>query len=333
MKKLMFIFIFIAMLLVVNPVNAGTVKHTKISHNSSCDIVLKDIKTDPIIFRNQTVKSSSKLKNLGSKPCKEFYMDYFLKSVDTGQNIYLGSIRIGGLRSLESRVINSSFNVPKTIRNTDYYLRIVLDSKNVLNETNKTNKVVYSQKKLSLVTGRPVYITSDHIKNNDADNSKVDAIVNGLKKRGLYAVNYGLGPNKHYSVLKNVKVPQNALIVNIYGGVCAGTIWEMAQTYYKKALGSRKVFSIWINTNVDVRTVKFLKRASDDNDTPMYGEKGGFPQFQDDNHNGIFEPNLGEKDGLTNPGKLLDKNGYKYLYQQDGNVEKIVEAIYSQATS
>lgn len=333
MKKLVLIFVIVVMLMVVNPVSAGTHKQTKLSQNSSCDVVLKDVKTDPVIFRNKTIKISSTLKNLGKNPCKNFYMDYFLKSADTGLNVYIGSIRVVGLGSLESRVINSSFNLPKKINNSEYYVRVVLDSTNVLNETNKTNNVVYSQKKSSVVTGRPVYITSDHIKNNTTDNSKVDAIVKGLEKMGLYAVNYGLGPNKHYSVLKNVKVPENALIVNIYGGACAGTIWEMAQPYYKKALGSRKVFSIWINTNVNVKTVKFLKRASDDNDTPQYGKKGGFPNFQDTNHNGKFEPNLGEKDGLSNPGKLLDDNGYKYLYQQDGNVEKIVEAIYCQATN
>ncbi|UTB32016.1 MAG: hypothetical protein NKF70_11000 [Methanobacterium sp. ERen5] len=144
MKKL--VFIFIVMLVVVNPVNAGTTKHTKLSNNSPCDVVLKDIKTDPVIFRNKTIKISSTLKNLGKSPCKNFYMDYFLKSVDTGQNIYIGSIRTGGLRSLESLVVNSSFIIPKTIKNTDYYVRIVLDSTNVLNETNKTNNVVYSQK-------------------------------------------------------------------------------------------------------------------------------------------------------------------------------------------
>lgn len=320
-------------MLLVAPATASTVKNTKISHNSTCDIIVKDIKTDPLIFRNKTVKISSSIKNLGNSACKNFYVDYFLKSVDTGQNIYIGSKSIVGLRPGETRTITASFRLPQTIRNTDYMVRIFADSTNQLNEINKSNNVVYSQKKLSVVTGRPVYITSDCIKNNAADNARIDAIVKGLKKMGLYAMNYGLGPNKHYSVLKNVSIPKDALVVNIYGGACAGTIWEMTKPYYKKALGTRKVFSIWIKTNIDLKTVKFLKRASDDNDTPKYGEKGGFPQFQDSNNNGIFEPELGEKDGLANPGKLLDDNGYKYMYQQDGNVDKIVKAIFYQATN
>lgn len=333
MKRFVLIFIFIVVLMVLNPVNAGVDKHTKLSQNSSNNVVLKDIKTDSIIFRNKTIKIAGNLQNLGKNPCKEFFMDYFLKSVDNGQNIYIGSIRIGGLGSLGSRVINSTFKLPLSIKNGDYLIKVVVDSKNQLNMTNKTNNVAYSQKKLSVVTGRPIYITSDNIKNSSVDNARINAIVSGLKKRGLYAMNYGLGPNKHYSVLKNVVVPADALIVNIYGGACAGTIWEMTKPYYKKAMGTRKVFSIWINTDINVKTVKFLKRASDDNDTPKYGEKGGFPDFQDSNNNGIFEPELGENDGLKNPGKILDENGYKFLYQKDGNIDKIVNAIFNQATN
>jgi hypothetical protein len=332
MKKLILMFILIVLMVFLYPVTATTVKNTKISH-STCDIVVKDIKTDPLIFRNKTVKISSSVKNLGNSSCKNFYLDYFLKSVDSGQNIYIGSKIVVGLGPGETRNLTASFKLPQTIRNTDYIVRIFADSTSQLNETNKTNNLAYSQKKLSVVTGRPVYITSDCIKNNAKDNARIDAIVNGLKKMGLYAMNYGLGPNKHYSVLKNIQIPQNALVVNIYGGACAGTIWEMTKPYYKKALGTRKVFSIWINTNINIKTLKFLKRASDDNVTPKYGEKGGFPQFQDSNNNGIFEPELGEKDGLANPGKLLDDNGYKYLYQKDGNVDMIIKAIYYQATN
>ena len=46
-------------------------------------------------------------------------------------------------------------------------------------------------------------------------------------------MNYGLGPNFHYTVLKDSNEPKNAIIVNVYGGVCAGTIWEMNTKSYK----------------------------------------------------------------------------------------------------
>lgn len=320
-------------MVLVNPVTATTVKHTKISNTPTCDIVVKDIKTDPLIFKNKTITISCSIKNLGNSKCKNFYVDYFFKSTDSCQNTYIGSKSIVGLSPGEIRQITVSYKLPKTISKGDYLVRIFADSTKQLNETNKTNNVAYSQKRLSIVTGRPVYITSDCIKNNTIDNARIDAIVAGLKKMGLYAINYGLGPNKHYSVLKNITIYKDALLVNIYGGACAGTIWEMTKPYYKKALGTRKVFSIWINTNIDVQTVKFLKRSLDDKYTPKYGENGGFPAFQDINTNGIFEPELGEKDGISNPGELLEQNGYKYLYQRDGNVNIILKAIYYQATS
>ena len=57
--------------------------------------------------------------------------------------------------------------------------------------------------------------------------TRINNIVNALKAMGLYAVNWGLGPNTHYSILNDVAIPNNALIVNIYGGVCAGTILDM----------------------------------------------------------------------------------------------------------
>lgn len=303
------------------------------SSNTTCDIIITKITAPTMVFKGKTIKISSTIKNRGNMKCTGFYADYFLKSCKNGQNIYIGSVYINGLGPGQSKTQNLTFNLPKNITCNNYYARILADSSNNLNETNKTNNVGYSLERTSVVTGRPVYITSDNIKNVNKDNARIDEIVKGLNAKGLYAVNYGLGPNKHYSVLKNVVVPENAIIVNIYGGACAGTIWEMTQKYYKKALGTRKVFSVWINTKVDIYTVNFLKRSSDDNYTPKYGEKGGFPQFLDTNKNGIFEPELGEKDGIVNPGELLKKNGYNFIYQQDGNIDKIVNAIFHEATS
>ncbi|HEX3014203.1 MAG TPA: pseudomurein-binding repeat-containing protein, partial [Methanobacterium sp.] len=86
----------------------------------------------------------------------------------------------------------------------------------------------------TVTTGaRPVYITSDNIINTVTDTNRINTIVNALAMMGLTAVNWGLGPNSHYSVLQNSTVPANALIVDIYGGACAGTIYEMGQNYYK----------------------------------------------------------------------------------------------------
>ena len=329
------ILVLFAILVCTNTSAAGSYQSQigSASSNITCDIIITKITAPTMVFKGKTIKISSTIKNRGNMKCAGFYVDYSFKSCKNGQNIYIGSSYINGLSSGQSKTQNLTFKLPQNISCTTYYVRILADSTNCLNETNKTNNVGYSLEKTSVVNGRPVYITSDNIKNVKKDNAKIDEIVKGLRAKGLYAVNYGLGPNKHYSVLKNVAVPKNAIIVNIYGGACAGTIWEMTQKYYKKALGTRKVFSVWINTKVNVGTVNFLKRSSDDNYTPKYGKKGGFPHFQDTNNNGIFEPELGEKDGIVNPAELLKKNGYNFIYLQDGNIDKIVNAIFYEATN
>jgi len=162
---------------------------------------------------------------------------------------------------------------------------------------------------------------------------------------GLIAVNYGLGPNKHYNILKNISIPQNALIVDIYGGACAGTIWEMTQSYYKNLVVNRSVFSIWIGTPTNIANVKFLQRAHDDDFTPIYGTPGGFPTYYDIDKDGKFEYGTGyvngiiypkkfnEVDGILYPAKLLINNGYHYLYQQNGDINTIVQRIIHEATT
>ena len=194
----------------------------------------------------------------------------------------------------------------------------------------------------SILQGRPVYITSDCITDgSDIDRARINNIVNALKTMGLYAVNWGLGPNTHYSILYDVAIPKNALIVNIYGGVCAGTILDMFSTSFKKLLDTKKVYSIWINTQLNIdnitycnpvtnetRTTNFLRRAYDDNFT----EVGDFPNTYDVDEDGEIEPGLpGREDGILNPGQLLIIQGYRYAYIQSGNIETIVNAINKQA--
>jgi hypothetical protein len=337
MKEKIIIFLVFSILAVIlcSPASAASSEKTRYKAVSSADIsdiVISNIKAPSVIFKGGNITISNTIKNQGKKSCSGFYVDFFFKCNNNSKKFYIGTRYISGLNAGASNSQNSTFKVPSNITGTGYIM-LFADSKNKIPESNKTNNIKYSADKTSLITARPVYITSDNIKNTTADNAKIDKIVKALKSMGLYAVNYGLGPNKHYSVLKNVNVPSTALIVNIYGGACAGTIWEMTKPYYKKALGNRKVFSIWINTNVDVGTIKFLKRSSDDNYTPSYGKSGGFPQFNDTNNNGIFEPKLGELDGVANPGKLLRLNGYHFIYQKNGDVDILAMAIFKEATS
>lgn len=158
-----------------------------------------------------------------------------------------------------------------------------------------------------LSQARVVYITSDNIKSVTADTKMINAIVDGLRALGLTAINAGLGPNTHINVLKDSKVPANALIVDIYGGACAGTIYEMGQSYYKKWVGSKKVFSVWMPPSTNITGLAWLPRSKDDNFSPS--------SFK----------------GLANPDKYLKNNGYEYIYS--GDLNAIIAAIYKQATT
>ncbi len=152
---------------------------------------------------------------------------------------------------------------------------------------------------------RLVYITSDNIVNTNVDTSRINAIISGLNALGLAAYNCGLGPNTHYSVLQNTGIPSNALIVDIYGGACAGTIYEMGTTYYKNLVGNRKVFSVWMPPAWDITGLAFLPRAHDDDFSPSWFT------------------------GLSNPDQYLKSNGYNYIYS--GDLNTIISAIYKEA--
>jgi len=180
-------------------------------------------------------------------------------------------------------------------------------------QTNKALPNYVSVKAWSTVTSvvsqaRPVYITSDYINGSTTDTNRINAIVNGLRALGINAYNAGLGANTHYSVLQNSSVPANALIVDIYGGADAGVIYEMGQSYYKKLVGTRKVFSVWMApSSVNITGLAWLPRAHDDNYSPS--------SFT----------------GLAHPDQYLLNNGYNYIYS--GDLNAIIAAIYKQATT
>ena len=146
----------------------------------------------------------------------------------------------------------------------NYYIWVFVDSSNRIKESNESNNILVSSTAINIINPaannlRPIYITSDNINNTAEDNARISNIITGLVAMGLSApVNYGLGPNEHYSILENSTIPSNAIIVNIYGGFCAGTIWEMNSTAYKYYLANRTVLSISIGTNVTLDSISFL---------------------------------------------------------------------------
>jgi methionine-rich copper-binding protein CopC len=159
---------------------------------------------------------------------------------------------------------------------------------------------------VSASQGRPVYITSDNISGKSSDNSRITSIINGLKALGIKAYNMGVGPNYHISVLQSSKVPKNALVIDIYGGACAGTLKEMGSAWYKSIKGTRNVFSVFWPPSTDITNLAFLPRAHDDNFSPA--------SFT----------------GIAHPDAYLKANGYSYIHS--GSMTSVVNAIFYQAT-
>jgi hypothetical protein len=312
------------------------------------DLIVTEVTARLWGLKGKTIIVSNTIKNQENSATTGFWVNYYLKKSKTSSNIYIGHRYITSLGSGASNHQNTKLIVPAGISSTSYYIRAYADSTKLIKETIETNNVKYSPTKMnirSVADKTPVYITSDNIINTATDNARINNLVVGLASKGVYAVNYALGPNSHYSVLKDANVPQNALIIDIYGGACAGTIWEMTKSYYKNYRSSRTVYSIWINTKTDISTLSFLARAHDDDFTPLYGsgKSGAFPNFVDTNNDGVFEPGAGyvngkiyptkltEKDGIAYPAQLLLTNGYKFLYQQNGDISILVNKILEQA--
>ena len=316
---------------------------------STKDLTVTNVFAPTTGVKGSTIIVSNTIKNLGNTATSGFWVAYYLTTSTTSTCTYIGERYISSLAAGASNQQNTQLTIPTTISSNKYFIMVKADSTSIIKESNENNNIMYSTTKTNIInigtTYRPVYITSDNINNTVEDNTRINNIVTALQQLGLSAVNYGLGPNEHYSILENITIPQNALIVDIYGGFCAGTIWEMNQSYYKYYKGNRTVFSIWIDTPLTLADIQFLPRAHDDNFTPIYGTLGGFPDFNDSNNDGIFEPGQGyvngtiypelllEKDGLDNPAQFLIDSGYNYLSILNEDISTIVNSIVNEATN
>jgi len=147
-----------------------------------------------------------------------------------------------------------------------------------------------------------------------------------LRNAGADAHAWGVGPNTHVTVLTSTTVPQNALVIDIYGGACAGTIYEMGTNYYKNWKGSREVYTIWISppawdiTNLPTKSlnngVNFLPKAWDDNFSDYLPDWGY-------NTKGQWTC------GLNNPDLFLYNNGYDFMITT-GDLSSMAIAILNE---
>lgn len=324
----LFPLIFCSSASAATPTATGT--HIMVS-TGYADLVVTKITAPLRGVKGCTISVPNAVKNKGTKSSGGFYVNFYLKTSTVSTNIYVGRRYISNLNPGAVNCKNTTLTVPKKMNSTLYYVRAYADIYYNVTESNEFNNYLYSPSKISIIDCRPVYLTSDNIQSLTKDNARLDSIVSWLKSMGLTAVNYGLGPNKHYSILMNATIPSNTLIVNIYGGVCAGTIWEMNLPYFKNKIGNKKIFSIWINTMTNISNVKFLPRSHDDNFTPLYGNTNGFPDVYDVDQDGQIE--LPGEDGLMYPARLLANWGYHFFYLQNGDVATLVSHIFTEASA
>jgi hypothetical protein len=268
------------------------------------DLIVTNV-TAPIKgFKGNTIIVSNTIKNRGNTATNGFWVSYYLTL--SSNNIKIGYRDISSLAAGASNSQNTQLTIPINITSSNYYIMAYVDSTNLINESNKTNNYGYSPTKIQIINCVPIYITSDNIISITTDNATINSIISGLKAMGLNAMNYGLGPNSHYQILTNVTIPQNALIIDIYGGADAGVINEMGSTSYKSIKGNRTIFSVFMPPATNISGLDFLPRAHDDNYDPV--------SFT----------------GLPYPDHYLLENGYNYIYS--GIISTIVNSIFYQAT-
>ena len=228
------------------------------------DLTVTNIVSPATGVKGATIIVSNTVKNLGNTAVNGFWVTYYLTTSTNNTGTYIGERYINSLAAGASNQQNTQLTIPTTISSNNYFIMVKVDSTGIIKESNENNNVMYGTSMIKLINAtnyRPVYITSDNINNTLVDNTRINKIVTALQQLGLVAVNYGLGPNEHFSILKDINIPQNALTVDIYGGFCAGTIWEMNQSYYKYYQGRRSVFSIWIDTPMTLDEILFLPRS------------------------------------------------------------------------
>lgn len=146
------------------------------------------------------------------------------------------------------------------------------------------------------MTYRPIWIASDLIYGKTKDTQTIQKIITLLKTMGIKANQFGdvgqIGEDAHLDILiKDKNVEPNALIVEIAGGACAGSIYEKGSTWYKKLLGPKRR-----NVIVKLDTSKWIIAGLD------FLPKGKYDRFSE----------LDWK-GLNHPDWYIWSNGYNFI--------------------
>lgn len=137
-----------------------------------------------------------------------------------------------------------------------------------IDNPNKTNtgSGSGSSKKENPGNGINVFINTDNIRGKSSDRKMMEDIAKYLQKRGYNTEIGGIGPSYHYSQVNKVK--KNGIYLTIYGGLCAGTLKEQAESNHYKDVLKKKNAKMVIGLYNRTLTDDWLARAHDDNFSP-----------------------------------------------------------------
>ena len=142
------------------------------------------------------------------------------------------------------------------------------------------------------ITTKTIIIDSDNIYNKATDLKFINDIAQILRSKGYRVlVNDDIGPNEHCKDIYKYGY-ENSCIFCIFGGCDSGMFYDMSSKWYQNYLNQydNRVVLGFTRTQVDLATCTWLKRAHDDNYSPL--------SFT----------------GLSNPGTYLNDHNMDYVY-------------------
>ena len=166
------------------------------------------------------------------------------------------------------------------------------------------------------MTNRPIWLASDVIYNKNSvdptDMEHLNLIIEALAAKGLTAKIVDIGADAHWNVLEDPIVEKDALIVDIYGGMDPGIIYEKGNLTYKKALGKRKDCIVYIFSHPTM---------------PLITNRSWLPRDSTDNYD------KSDFKGIEHPDEYLNTQGVRFIegVTFEKNLDKIVDFIAEQS--
>jgi len=125
-----------------------------------------------------------------------------------------------------------------------------------------------------------IHINTDNIFNKVTDGKMLKCFASEFAAKGYRVTIGGIGPNYHYSEV--TQTPQNGYYMPIFGGACAGTLYEMISSdWYKshlKAKNAKMVVAFISPPSKNIHNLDWLPRAHDDDFSPSWFKGLSWPE-------------------------------------------------------